>query len=141
MTLAISILGLVLAASTFVWQWRTWLYEGYKLHVTCSSAVATNAESSELFRMITVVNIGRSPVELTGWGFELAGGQSTLIDQGSQAYRVPFTLNGGHQAFFTMRVDTLVDMIQVAGIDSRLVKPFVGIATKGRIYGKALELQ
>jgi hypothetical protein len=64
MTLTISIAGLVIALATFVWQWRTWLYEGAKIRVTCVIGLPTSQPEGSPHYLVKVANVGRSPVEL-----------------------------------------------------------------------------
>jgi hypothetical protein len=140
-TLAISILGLVIAMATFVWQWRTWLYEGAKIKVSCVVGWPTANPEGPPHYLVNVVNVGRSPIELVGWGFRLSTGETTYVPQDPyRPYRLPYSLPGGHGATFFIEVkDLSAALTRTSGATTR-VKPFVSTSTKGTIYGKSFDV-
>ena len=111
-TLTIAIIGLCIALGTLVWQWRSWLYEGPKLKVAVGQAFGLDAvrEMPAMDLLVTVQNVGRSPVQLTGWGFEMPD-KTTLVDLDATRppTSLPFTLNGGHETYFVMELATVID--------------------------------
>ena len=137
----ISILGLVIALATFVWQWRTWLYEGAKIKVSCVVGVPASHLDGSTHYLVNVINVGRSPIELVGWGFRFSTGETTYITQDPhQPYRLPYSLPGGHGATFLVEVKHLSEALALTAGATTRVKPFVTTATMGTIYGKPLEV-
>ena len=136
-TLIIAIVGLCVAIAGFIWQWMSWKYEGPKVKVTASHGIVTGEPAGKIYLSVTAVNVGRSPVELTGWGVELTSEYTvTSIPALLNSPTLPHTLNGGHQAKFTMDKDDLRQYVFQRGGLPQKVRSFVSTSIDGKIYGK-----
>lgn len=107
--LVVALVGVVIASGTLTWQIVSWLRDGPRVKVKLSSAFPTyGGHLGPHHYQVTAVNVGRSPLALSGWGFELPNGHSTFM-----AVPLPFstplphTLEGGHEASFYIEVAAL----------------------------------
>jgi hypothetical protein len=136
-TLVIAVVGLILGLTSFVWQCISWSREGPKLRVTTSLGFALGAVPGEHFRIVTVVNVGRSPVEITGWGFELPTKETMVVlNPEPMSTRLPNTLNGGHQAVFHALIEELRNTLPTSLGSSAQLKPYVYSTVHSKVYGK-----
>lgn len=141
-TLVVAIVGVVTGVASLVWQAVSWTYEGPKVKVRLATSfpVVTGSQLGDPHYSVTAVNIGRSPVLLNGWGFELPGGDSVVDLSGDAgAIRLPWTLEGGHEAQFFMSYSRLHGTLEVHHPNGVKVRPFVSTATAGRRYAKAFD--
>lgn len=70
-TLAVALLGLILAIVSLTWQVIAWRWSGARIRVTVSSLVILD-DFAQLARetiQLTVRNVGRTAAHIRGWGF------------------------------------------------------------------------
>src|SRR5437763_8619022 len=99
MTLAVAIAGLVVAVSSLVWQAVSWSYTGARVRVRVSNGITAYGPEPVVVAIVEANNLGRSAVEITGWGLVLSGGGTFVMPRalpGNTA--TPSTLAGGHRA-------------------------------------------
>lgn len=141
MTLAIAVLGLCVAVATFVWQWVSWQYEGPKVKVIVRQGFGIGGGSDELFWMVKAVNVGRSPIELVGWGFEVSDETSiVMLMPHPSSTPLRHTLNGGHDATFFMSQEDLRASLLRRGRLPQTVRPYVSTTVKDKIYSERLTI-
>jgi hypothetical protein len=90
--------------------------------------------------MVTARNVGRSPVELTRWGFDL-GRDITNFTRAPvpTSAPIPSTLAGGHEANFLMELAELEASVARADTGKQ-PRAFVRLATGKRIYSNVVKL-
>jgi hypothetical protein len=141
-TLIIAILWFALAVATLAWQVVTWLYEGARVKVKHSFAFLTfGPELSEQMLLITAVNVGRSPIEITGWGIDVGGGTSLFVSNpipGSTP--LPTTVDGGHHAKFFMELAEHERAVKRAA-GPKPPRPYVSLGTDKKVKGKVISLK
>jgi hypothetical protein len=140
-TLAIAVLGLVLAVVSLVWQVVTWTYEGAKVRVTASFGFLTyGPELSDRMVIVEASNVGRSQVELLGWGFDVGGNASLFVPRAVRGSTdLPHTLTAGHTAKFFLPLAALKEGLRQENI-TRAPRAFVTLGTGGKAYAKPLKL-
>jgi hypothetical protein len=117
----------------------TWQYEGPKVKVIVRQGFSIGDDSGELFWMVKAVNVGRSPIELLGWGFEVSD-ESSIVMLMPHPSSTPLrhTLNGGHDATFFMLQDGLRESLSERGGLPQTVRPYVSTTVKEKIHGERL---
>lgn len=134
--LIIAIVGLVIAVASLTWQAVTWFYEGARVKVEVTYGLVTcGPELSDQMVIVTATNVGRSPVGVTGWGFDLGGGKTMIVREpvpGSTD--LPTTLAGGHGAKWFVPLDEVRAGMQRAGVRSAV--PIVNLGTGNKAQGK-----
>jgi len=139
-TLAIAVIGLCVAIGGLVWQWRSWTYEGPKVKVRVRQGFLLRDVSGDLFWIVSAINVGRSPVELTGWGMELSPKNVLqMFVAHPSSTSLPHTLNGGHHATFFMPKEDLRASLAERGLP-KTVRPFVSTSVQERVYGERLTI-
>jgi hypothetical protein len=137
---AVILITLCLAVTTFVWQWRTWLYEGAKIKVKLSwAAVGLVPGTAQRCWQVSAVNVGRSPTEITGWGFELLDKTTHLyLPPYPIATPIPSTLAGGHGAQFFVTIATLTAALNTCNAaDRAVIRPYVEAAGE-KVYATTI---
>ena len=102
-TLVIAVVGLVLSAIAITVQIVTWRFEGPRVKVEVGFGFPFRGRGTgDLHLTVTARNLGRAPVEINSWGFDLGKELTGVITRsGPGLYAAaPHTLNGGHQAMF-----------------------------------------
>lgn len=137
-----AIIGLCVAVATLVWQWRSWLYEGPRIKVTCTGGFAVPGTPREQLWMVEATNVGRSPIKLVNWGFDIPG-YGAVVDQTNSLSptRLPTTLNGGHSSMFMMPKSSLLASLDGAGRTDKSVRAFVTTPVHGRVFAKAITIR
>lgn len=140
-TLVIAVVGLGIAIASLVWQWVSWQFEGPKLKVRVSQGLWIGDSSGETYWIITAVNVGRSPIELTGWGMELPSKNVIqIIGSSVSPTLLPHSLAGGHQApFFMSQGDLSKHLTNNGGLPVKL-RPFVSTSLDEKVYAKHLTI-
>lgn len=135
--LVAALVGVVIASASFAWQVASWLREGPRVKVKLSSAFPSyGGQLGPHHYQVSAVNLGRSPLALSGWGFELPSGNSTFMAAPLPfSVPLPHTLEGGHEASFYVEVAALESQIQ----RGTMLRPFVNTAL-GKVYGKGSRL-
>lgn len=137
-TLVIAVLGLALAIAGFVWQLVTWRYEGAKIRVALSTVFPVHGDQlGDPHHCVTATNVGRSPVSLTNWGFELPDGGSTYMRRPLPiSTPLPHTLDGGQQASFHCAYKELRASLHRSVPAGVVLRPYVSTALHGKVYAK-----
>ena len=137
-TLVIAVVGCVTAVGALVWQVATWRLEGPRLKVIHHFALPYRSSRMGPVWTVTAANVGRTPVELQWWRFELPGGARMLTNAFAPDWpRLPYTLNGGHQVTLYFDVDAVNEAAERHGGPGTLVTPFVTVSGRKPVKGKA----
>jgi hypothetical protein len=104
-TLAIAIAGFLLSGLAFGWQMFTWLNEGARVKVDAPVFVVVAPEGSDAVS-VSVRNVGRSAVEVTGMWGRIGSQRFFMIPPAGQA-SLPYTLNGLHSVAWAMPTASL----------------------------------
>ena len=140
-TLVIAVVGLLAAMGSLAWQIFSWRLTGSKVKVAGSHGFTVPDASIDVL-IVTAANVGRTPVAVDGWGFELPN-KSTLVGHmfadDLHGPRVPITLAPGHSETWRLEkgriINTLADTNFKPGVKLR---PFVSLGTGKKAYGKAM---
>ena len=133
MTLAVAIAGLVVAVSSLVWQAVSWSYTGARVRVRVSNGITAYGPEPVVVAIVEANNLGRSAVEITGWGLVLSGGGTFVMPRalpGNTA--TPSTLAGGHRASVLVPFGYLARP-EVLTEDPIRVRGFVDLGTGKRV--------
>jgi hypothetical protein len=127
-----AIVGLLVALGTLAWQIISWRNEGPKVKVTTAWALPTySGRVGDRHLCVTAVNLGRSPILLTAWGYELPDGKTLVPPPLPWATQPPHTLEGGHEASFYIEAAVMANGVA----KGTKLRPFV-LTPHGRVYAK-----
>ncbi len=138
-SLAISLAGLVTAVVALVWQAVTWKFTG--AHVRVETALGITSYWGKDARSVVIVtarNLGRSGIEVTGWGVTLPGQRDWVATRqlpGNDPSSL--TLDGLHSAKWIVPLHLLGE----AATSDRGKVEFIGwvqLATGKRVTSRVL---
>jgi hypothetical protein len=97
--------------------------------------------TDEPFWIVKAVNVGRSPIEIVGWGFKVSD-ESSIVMLMPHPSSTPLrhTLNGGHDATFFMSQEGLRESLLTRGGLPQTLRPSVSTPVKEKIYGESLTI-
>jgi len=137
-TLVIAVIGLVAGVASLGWQVVSWRLTGPVVRVEIGygiEVIAGNLGQDIVY--VRAINVGRSPVEIEGWGFRLPDGK-TIIDMAPEPGSVPplpITLDGGHAQEWRMSLRRLVGSRESEGYPPTRVRGMVRLGT-GEVRSK-----
>lgn len=141
MTLAIAIAGLVVAVASLVWQAVSWSYTGARVRVKVSNGVTAYGSEPVIVAIVEANNVGRSAVEVTGWGLLLPGGQSFVLQRALPGNTpTPSTPAGGHRATFVIPFGYLARPEVVGAGDSVKVRGYLDLGTGKRVTSDRFDI-
>lgn len=128
----LAVISLVLSTLALGWHVISWLLTGSWVRVKWSHSTVVGAQPDPgVLLAITATNVGRAPIEVTGWGLELPDGSHMPGHASPLPWvpSVPHTLEGGHQQQWHMPVAGLVEALRKAGYTHfPALRPFVTVA-------------
>lgn len=141
MTLAIAIAGFLLAVISLSWQVWTFRASGARVKVTTGTAIPVGGAGHIPPQLqITAVNAGRGPASIVRFGLELPDGGSIAATRPSPlaSSSLPARLEGQSSANFFLDNAECHEEFDRRGVPLNQVRPYVDLATGGRVYGPAL---
>jgi hypothetical protein len=100
--LVVAVAGVVLALASLGWQAVAWWYNGARIRVSLTSEVRspTGTYPHGMHLVLRVRNVGRSPAQVTGYGFLIA---DWIVREQRPAPTLPHTLDGSHEVTWYQR--------------------------------------
>lgn len=139
-TLALAILGVVLAVASLAWQAWSWQHSGPVVKVRGTSSFLTT--SSELWLHVEATNTGRAPCTVEAWGVLVPpDGQIVQPNPWPISAPLPYRLESHASASWFMHQSELHQVSQQRGVPLSAMRPFVRIAGKGTISGPSLTVK
>jgi hypothetical protein len=102
--LVVSILALLLAATSLGWQVYSWRRTGPAVKVTVDNAIPVGIPGvPDHLLQVTATNHGRGPTTVMGWGFQLPNNNVLAVPQQTpMSTPLPRRLEGGAEASWFM---------------------------------------
>ncbi len=137
MTFAIAISGVLIGMVSLAWQGVTWLYTGARVRVALTlgfpDITQVQVYPVGLHLELTVSNVGRSPAQLTGYGFTTG---AFTVTKPCPSPPVPCTLEGEHQVIWRHACAGL----PLGDGTSTLVSGYVDLGNGKRLKSKAVSV-
>lgn len=136
--LSIVSIGISLASiTTTVVLWRR---SGARVKVTSATAYmvfGSDMDSENPRISVEAANIGRAPVSVTGWGFQLPG-NATLVNLRPEAYQptLPHRLEPGSSATWYMHARGVTEQLAERRVNPASVRAFVQLGTGAKTLAK-----
>lgn len=120
-TLAIAILALVVSSAALVWQIASWRRTGSFVKVENRGGFTMHPVGMSpglppgKFLRITARNVGRAPVDVEGWWFEVKGSDDafvTPIQAWWQGPALPYRLDAGQSQAWWIHEEGLLDAVK-----------------------------
>jgi hypothetical protein len=141
-TLAVAIVGVVLAATSLGWQFWTYLNNGPRVIVKSSAAITAGVPGSGFYACVSAINRGRAATTVSAWGFSLPSGASIVQTRALPwSTQVPHRLEPQSAADFHMDASELFTTCQERGIDPASLRSWVRLASGKQIMGGAPGVQ
>ncbi len=136
-TLTVAVVGCVVGVASLAWQIVTWQYTGPRIKV--ASRIGLVPGASRIWT-VTATNVGRAPVQVTGWGFLLPDGRTFVtLAPHILSHSLPTTVDGGHEVVFAVDCYELHSSLLKDAPGTSRIKPYVSIAGRDRVFGKEIE--
>jgi hypothetical protein len=138
LTLLISIAALVLSIVSLSWQIWSWTRSGPVLQVSVTHSLPTYGPGGvgDWHTTVTAVNIGRSPVTVTSWGFETPDGGSIILTRPvNWSDPLPFRIESHASGSWHIPQDEIRSACQENGVRHQDIRAWVSSAS-GRVYAR-----
>jgi hypothetical protein len=137
-TLVLAIIGVVAAGASLIWQVVSWRLTGPVVRVEIGTAIPVMAgQLGPDMVYVKAINIGRAPVEVTGWGFRLPDGRTIVgVDEHGAGPTGSFTLAGGHSEGWYMYPTTIMGGREAASGVPIALRGMVRLGTGREILSK-----
>jgi hypothetical protein len=138
-TLGVGFAALLLASISLIWQAVTWNLTGARVKVKTSHVFLVMEPDLRHAISVEARNVGRSSIEITGWGFKLEDGRSMVVPHPrSWNPAMPMTLEGGHSASWSVPIVDLDTDLTSTG--AAQLRGFVNLGTGSQAVGKPITL-
>jgi hypothetical protein len=140
--LIVSVLALVVAASSLVWQVISWRRSGPQVKVETANSFPVFDEPGGRRDLgdhhveVKAYNGGRAPVTLTAWGLQLPGGRTAISRGTAWSSPMPHRLEPGAEAGWHMSADEVRAVCAEQGVTFRQVHGFVTLAGGERVRAR-----
>jgi hypothetical protein len=136
-TLAIAIIGLLVAMLSFAWQVWTHLTNGPRVSVTVSNSIVPDAPAPyDWLVCVTATNKGRAAATVANWGFRVPGGGNVQQFQRMPwSADLPYRLEPHSSVDLHMPVAGLRQTCLNEQIDLRSLKAWVRLGTGREVVG------
>jgi len=137
MTLAIALIGLVLAAASFGWQIFTHLASGPKIKLLVSNGVLPYQEPPlDWLVVVTAINTGRAAASIASWGLRTPDGQNLhQVEPVPWAPTLPHRLEPQASVELYMPVANLRQICTAQGIAISSLRSWVRLGTDKLVFG------
>jgi hypothetical protein len=131
-TLVIAVVGLALSVLALAWHIVSWRLTGSIVKVEVSHGLGVGGSWPRLVG-IEAMNVGRTAVSITGWGFRLPDGRTLWPAAGHPGNwagpPVPITLDPGHSASWQVNAETIRTSLLDEGVPDAKLRGFVNLGT------------
>ena len=129
-----------LAGVSLAWQVYSWVASGSKVIVeTDRGFLAPGDGSTRDYVGVTVRNISRTPVDVTGWAFSLPDGTQLVIVEPEpwDGPPLPVRLEAGQAESWRRSAEKMVNSLRIEGLaPDTLLKGRVNLATGATVLAK-----
>lgn len=145
--LIVSVLALLVAAASLVWQVTSWRRSGPRVKVETANSFPVfdrldgGRDLGDHHVEVKAYNRGRAPVTLTAWGLQLPGGRTAISRGTAWSAPMPHRLEPGAEAGWHLPADEVRAVCAEQGVTFRQVRGFVALAGGKRVRaGKPVPL-
>ncbi len=128
--------GLLIAATSFTWSIATWRKSRHQVSVSVDNIVFVGLDTAEGHLIqVTVINKGRDPISVLGWGISLPRGENiAIIDAHPLSARLPSLLGTNTRAVFFVEAVELQRIASEKNLRFRQMKPWVNLSNGQKVF-------